>query len=106
MREGINPDGAEMRETIIEKILSNGMLAEVKLVKQPRWFEAMLFVNGIYKPGPPMPRTLEEPNNAASHWMGVRPKIGLSPDEAEKIIGEVNVQNYLHKFQLVDNWGQ
>lgn len=100
------PEDCVIHETIVEKTLSNGMVVEVKLVKRSRWFEAMLFVNGLYKPGPPLPRPLDDATTAASHWMGVRPKIGLSPAEAEAIIGEVNVQNYLHKFQLVDTWGQ
>lgn len=99
------PEDVEIHETIVEKTLSNGMLVEIKLVKRPRWFEAMLFVNGQYKPGPPLPRPLDEPTTATSHWMGVRPKIGLSPEEVETIIGEVNVQNYLHKCQFVDKWG-
>jgi len=100
------PDDAEVHETIVEKTLSNGMVVEVKLVKRLHWYEAMLFVNGLYKPGPPLPRPLEEPTATASHWMGVRPKIGLSTEEAEAIAGEVNVQNYLHKCRMVDNWGQ
>jgi len=100
------PEDCDIHETIVEKTLSNGMVVEVKLARCPRWFEAMLFVNGLYKPGPPLPRPLDEPTTAASHWMGVRPKIGFSPEEADAIIGEVNVQNYLHKFQLVDKWGQ
>jgi len=100
------PEDTEIHETIVEKTLSNGMHVEVKLAKRLRWYEAMLFVNGQYKPGPPLPRPLDEATTAASHWMGVRPKIGLSPAEAEAIIGEVNVQNYLHKFQLIDKWGQ
>ncbi|NVN89667.1 MAG: hypothetical protein HXX11_03615 [Desulfuromonadales bacterium] len=100
------PEDAEIHETLVEKKLSNGMLAQVKLVKRPRWFEAMLFVNGLYKPGPPLPRPLEEPNATVSHWMGVRPKIGLSPTEVEVIVGEVNIHNFLHKCQIVDTWGQ
>lgn len=100
------PEDTEIHETLVEKKLSNGMHVEVKLVKRPRWFEAMLFVNGHYKPGPPLPRPLEEPNAAVSHWMGVRPKIGLSPTEVEAIVGEVNIHNFLHKFQFVDTWGQ
>jgi hypothetical protein len=99
------PEDTEIQETIVEKTLSNGMVVEVKLVKRLRWFEAMMFVNGLYKPGPPLPRPLDEPTATASHWMGVRPKIGLSPEEVEAIVGEVNVQNYLHKCQLVDKWG-
>jgi hypothetical protein len=100
------PADTEIHETIVEKTLSNGMIVEVKLVKRPNWYEAMLFVNDQYKPGPPLPRPLEEPTATASHWMGVRPKFGFSPEEAEAIIGEVNVQNYLHRCKLVDKWGK
>lgn len=99
------PEDAETVETIVEKTLSNGMLVEVKLVKRLHWYEAMLFVNELYRPGPPLPRPLDEPTSSATHWMGVRPKIGLSAEEAEAIIGEVNVQNYLHKCRFVDTWG-
>ncbi len=99
------PDDVEIQETIIDKTLSNGMLVEIKLVKRTHWYEAMLFVNELFRPGPPLPRPLEEPTTSATHWMGVRPRIGLSAEEAEAIIGEVNVQNYLHKCRFVDTWG-
>jgi hypothetical protein len=99
------PEDAQPVETIVEKTLSNGMLVEVKLVKRRHWYEAMLFVNGLYRPGPPLPRPLDQPGASATHWMGVRPRIGLSAEEAEAIIGEVNVQNYLHTCRFVDTWG-
>jgi len=90
---------------LVEKTLSNGMLVEVYLVKTPRQYEAALFVEGHYKPGPPLPRETDSSGGAASYWMGVRPKVGLSTEEGEEILGAVNVQNRLHHCHFVDKWG-
>ncbi len=99
------PKDAEVISLIIEKTLNNGMLIEVYLVKLPRQYEAALFINGHYKHGPPLPRPLESPTETAAYWMGVRPKVGLSQEEGDEILGCVNVQNKLHHCYFTDKWG-
>lgn len=100
------PEDMKIQEVIVEKTLKNGMYAEIRLVRMPRQFEAALFLDGRFKPGPPVPRPLDTPTGDVTHWMGVRPSIGLTAEETEKIAGEVNVQNFLHKLQFVDRWGK
>lgn len=99
------PKDAEVISLIVEKTLNNGMLVEVYLVKYPRQYEAALFIEGHYKPGPPIPREMENPTESAAYWMGVRPKIGLSQHEGNEILGAVNVQNKLHHCYFSDKWG-
>jgi len=99
------PKEADVISQIIEKTLNNGMLIEVYLVKYPRQYEAALFINGHYKPGPPVPRSIENPTETVAYWMGVRPKVGLSQEEGDEILGAVNVQNILHHCFFIDKWG-
>ena len=99
------PKEAEVVSQIVEKTLKNGMLIEVYLLKYPRQFEAALFVGGNYKPGPPLPRPLDNPTEAAAYWMGVRPRVGFSQEEGDEILGTVNVQNKLHHCYFTDKWG-
>lgn len=100
------PEDTTVISLIVEKTLKTCMTAEVYLVKTPRQYEAALFVDGNYKPGPPVPRELEPPANPqALYWMGVRPKIGLSKEEGEEILATVNVQNRMHHCHFVDSWG-
>jgi len=100
------PEEMKVQDVIVEKTLKNGMYAEIRLVRLPRQFEAALFLDGRFKPGPPVPRPLDNPTGDVTHWMGVRPSIGLTAEETEKIAGEVNVQNFLHKLQFIDRWGK
>ena len=99
------PKDMEVIETILSKTLKSGFLIDVKLVKRPRQYEAALFVNDKYKPGPPLPRPMETPVEDVTHWMGVRPKVGFTSDEADKIMDEVSGQNVLHHIRMVDRWG-
>ena len=100
------PGDMEVQELIIERVLQNtGALLEVCLVKHGAQYEAALFFDKKYKPGPPMPRPLETPSGQSTHWMGVRPKVGLTQDEADRIIYEVTGVNALHRIQMRDNWG-
>jgi hypothetical protein len=99
------PKDAEVVSQIIEKTLKNGMLVEVYLVKYPRQYEAALFIEGHYKPGPPVPRPVDNPTETAAYWMGVRPKVGLSQEEGDEILGTVNIQNKLHHCYFTDKWG-
>lgn len=99
------PEDAEVVSQLVEKTLKNGMLVEVYLVKFPQHYESALFIEGHYKPGPPLPRMTDNPTDEACYWMGVRPKVGLSREEGEEILGAVNVQNKLHHCYFVDKWG-
>lgn len=99
------PRDMEVIETILSKTLKSGFVVDVKLVKRPRQYEAALFINDKYKPGPPAPREMESPVGDATHWMGVRPKVGFTAEEADKILDEVSGQNVLHRIRFADNWG-
>ncbi len=99
------PEDAEVISRIVEKNLKNGMRVEVYLVKHHRQYEAALFLEGHFKPGPPVPRQLETPTEAAAYWMGVRPKIGLSQEEGDEILNEVSYQNRVNHCNFVDKWG-
>lgn len=99
------PEGITVVAQIMEKTLKNGMLMEVYLVKTQRQYEAALFLEGHYKPGPPIPRPTENPTETAAYWIGVRPSVGLSQEEGDNILAEVNVKNMLHHCHFVDKWG-
>lgn len=99
------PKDTTIISLILDKQLKNGMHAEVFLIKRPRQYEAALFVGGHFKPGPPVPRPLDNPTDAAAYWMGVRPSIGLSQYEGDTILEEVEIQNKLHHCYFMDRWG-
>lgn len=99
------PKDAEIVSQLFEKTLQSGMLVEVYLVKYPSHYEAALFVEGHYKPGPPIPHPLENPTETTAYWMGVRPRVGLSQEEGEDILAAVNVQNKMHHCFFADKWG-
>lgn len=99
------PRGMKIIKSVVVKRLQSGIFAEVFLVLHDAQYEAALFLNDKYKPGPPIPYPLDTPNEQHSHWMGVRPSVGLSPEEAERIISEVECENALHKKKMTDRWG-
>lgn len=100
------PAGMEVEELILDRVLqSTGVLLEVCLVKHNSQYEAAVFFDKKYKPGPPLPRPLDTPSGQSTHWMGVRPKVGLTQAEAEKIAYEVHGLNALHRIQIKDTWG-
>jgi len=81
------------KRTIISKMLSNGMKADVALVKEEDAFQAALYVGGRFIPGPALPQELEPPKGDVTHWMGNRPSVGLTFEEAEKVLREVKLEN-------------
>jgi len=100
------PADMEVQELIVERVLQNtGALLEICVVKHGGQYEAALFFDKKFKPGPPLPRPLETPSGTSTHWMGVRPKVGLTQEETEKINYEVSGLNALHRIQMRDNWG-
>ncbi|GLI40056.1 hypothetical protein KI811_02315 [Geobacter hydrogenophilus] len=100
------PRDMDVLDSILSKETKNGFLVDVRLVKRPRQYEAALFLNGKYKPGPPVPRPLDSPTTDASHWMGVRPSVGFSTEEADTITDEVMSQNRLRRLTFTDRWGR
>lgn len=102
---GEMPKDMEIINIILSKTLKSGFLIEVKLVKRPAQYEAALCINGKYKPGPPVPRPMDSPSGEATHWMGIRPKVGFTTDEADRILDEVSAPNILHKIRFTDKWG-
>lgn len=100
------PHGMKVIRSIVVKRLQSGIFAEVFLVMRDDRFEGALFLSDKYKAGPPIPQPLETPNETSSHWMGVRPSVGLSPEEAEKVISEVEYENMVHKKRMDDRWGK
>jgi hypothetical protein len=81
------------KRNILSKMLSNGMKADFALVKEEDAFQAALYVGGRHIPGPALPQPLDPPKGDVTHWMGNRPSVGLSSEEAEKILREVKLEN-------------
>jgi hypothetical protein len=81
------------KRTVLTKILDNGMKAVFSIVKEDGLFKAALYLNGRHIPGPALPEPLDPPKGEFTHWMGNRPSVGLTGDEAEKIIAEVELEN-------------
>ena len=98
------PHGMKVVKSLVVKRLQSGFFAEVFLVLQNGQYEAALFLNDKFKPGPPIPHPLDSATEVNSHWMGVRPSVGLSPEEAALVINEVECENSLHKQKMVDRW--
>lgn len=93
------------KRTILTKILSNGMKAEFAVVKEEGVFQAALLVNGRFVSGPSLPRLLDPPKDEITHWMGNKPGVGLTEEEAEKIIREVALENSVieHRKKNIDD---
>lgn len=69
------------------------MKAEFSSILDEGVCKAALFVDGRRIPGPSMPELLTSAKNDITHWMGNRPSVGLTTEEAERIIREVNSEN-------------
>lgn len=87
------------KRIILSKILSNGMKANFALVKEEGTYHAALYVGGRHIRGPALPELLNPPKDDLTHWMGNRPSVGLSSEEAEKIIREVALENSVLEHQ-------
>jgi hypothetical protein len=81
------------KRNILTKILSNGMRADFALVNDEGEFKALLYMNGRPVPGPSLPEMLNPPKGDTTYWMGNKPGVGLTDDEAEKIIDAVKMEN-------------
>jgi hypothetical protein len=91
------------KRNILSKMLSNGMKADFALVKEEDAFQAALYVGGRHIPGPALPQLLDPPKGDVTHWMGNRPSVGLSSEEAEKINREVKLENSVLQHRKLDN---
>jgi hypothetical protein len=81
------------KRNIFSKMLSNGMKADFALVKEEDCFQAALYVGGRHIPGPALPQPLDPPKGDVTHWMGNRPSVGMTSEEAEKVMREVKLEN-------------
>lgn len=81
------------KRNIVSKILSNGLKADFALVLGEESFQAALYVDGRHIPGPAMPVPLDPAKGDVTHWMGNRPSVGLTSEEADKIFREVKLEN-------------
>lgn len=100
------PEDMALEKVILSKTVSNGIYqVDVALVLRNKQYEAALFLNNQYKPGPPLPRPLEKPSAAATHWMSVRPRIGFTDEEATLITDEVLSENRVKRITFKDSWG-
>ena len=79
------------KRNIFSKILSNGLKADFALVKGEDAFQAALYIDGRLIPGPALPQPLDPPKGDVTHWMGNRPSVGLSSDEADSSVNGRNV---------------
>jgi hypothetical protein len=93
-----------IKELILKKILSNGMVAEFLLVNRDGEFEAALYVGGRYIGGPSLPQELSPPKGEITHWMGNKPSVGLTQSEAERIIATVEAEKSAQTHRQRQGW--
>lgn len=93
------------KRTILTKILSNGMKADFAVVMEEGAFRAALLINGRYVSGPTLPQPLDPPKGEVTHWMGNKPGVGLTAEEAEKIIREVALENSVIEHRMRSSEG-
>jgi len=81
------------KRTILTKTLSNGIRADVVVAMDGSSYRAALMVNGRFVHGPSQPEPLKPPKGDLTHWMGNTPSVGLTSDEAEKIVKAIAIEN-------------
>ena len=91
------------KKNIVSKILSNGLKADFSLVQEEDVFQAALYVDGRFIPGPAIPMPLDPAKGNVTHWMGNRPSVGLTAEEAEKIFKEVKLENSVLEHRKIIN---
>jgi len=91
------------KKNIVSKILSNGLKADFSLVQEEDVFQAALYVDGRFIPGPAIPMPLDPAKGNVTHWMGNRPSVGLTAEEAEKIFKEVKMENSVLEHRKIIN---
>ena len=53
-------------------------------------YQAMLYVNDRRVNGPAAPQPLAAPKGNLTHWMGNKPSVGLTAEEAEAVLWEID----------------
>jgi len=91
------------KKNIVSKILSNGLKADFSLVQAEDIFQAALYIDGRFIPGPAIPMPLDPAKGNVTHWMGNRPSVGLTAEEAEKIFKEVKMENSVLEHRKIIN---
>jgi hypothetical protein len=81
------------KRTVLTKYLSTGIKAEFAVVMENGAYHAGLYVSGHYINGPNLPQLLTSPKDDITHWMGNKPSVGLTSEEAAKIVHEVDMEN-------------
>jgi len=81
------------KRTVLTKTLSNGIRADLVVAMEGSKYRAALMVSGRFVHGPPLPEPLNPPKDNLTHWMGNKPSVGLTSEEAEKIVKAVAVEN-------------
>ena len=87
------------KKSILTKILSNGMKMEIAVVKNDETYQAGLYINGRFIPGPQLPEPLNPAKGEITHWMGNKPSVGLTTEENEKIRYDVELENSVLKHR-------
>ena len=88
-----------VKRIIFRKLLSTAAVAEFLIVRKEGDYEATLFLNGKYVPGPSLPKVLDPPKGDVTHWMGNKPSVRLTLNEAEKINAEVALEKSVLRHQ-------
>jgi hypothetical protein len=90
------------KRTILTKTLSNGIRADLVVAMDGSVYRAALMVSGRFVHGPSQPEPLNPPKGDLTHWMGNKPSVGLTSDEADKIVKAVAIENSVithHKLE-------
>jgi hypothetical protein len=90
------------KRTILTKNLSNGIRADLVVAMEGNTHLAALMVSGRFVHGPSRPEPLTPPKGELTYWMGNKPSVGLTSEEAEKIMKAVAVENSVaahHKLE-------
>lgn len=74
-----------VEKELLHKVLSNGAYATFALVRHQGEYKAMLYLNGKRVNGPALPQPLDAPVEEVAYWMGNKPGVGLTHDEAQMI---------------------
>ncbi len=85
-------------EWVVEKVLlikplSTGEIAKVALVSQSGEYRAVLYLNDRTINGPSVPQPLERPTEEITHYIGNRPAVGLTSEQAQTITDTVKERN-------------
>lgn len=90
------------KRTVLTKNLSNGIRADLVVAMEGSTYRAALMVSGRYVHGPSLPEPLNPPKGDLTYWMGNKPSVGLTSEEAEKIVKAVAVENSVVTYRKLE----